>query len=577
MKAASFWLFTVLMAPCVICFDERPVKGRCKWICDTKRENVTDLQELISERRLLNLASEYIKEVIVSGQPWAKLWLFCYVVLVLAIAFYSPLIVVAYRRSESVSKDTQLVPSDEVRMILDGKDPVALGSWIGNCLFYNSAKGRDSNKSLEMLKDIARYILCCIFPTLYFFGLGDLSLIMMQYNLIGAYFANSSFMLAFFTKYRLGGGVTFLLFELLRSRYTRKLASKGINVWRSCFLHCDQVPVISRLKCFCYPCGECKNSPPDCPTQVDIPNNIVHNMEKVTENFVKHCSCFAKCVNDFYTKTDFNAAKKVVCTVAISVVIAILLLLNFLMDILLSSPIVWSFQLRIWLLKESLQDRFRGPRLDVIWDVIEALYKLAFLAWLMYCSICDAIHIVKACIGFLVLLSKDFTDDLLKHVFAFLLTGIYCVSCYSWFKSFYSKLVEKLCENYRKQYDKIKETEPNTKLVNYQQGDDTAIEYELFYFAIHHQTINEPIENRVTVLLLKIFGMFVALIVFFSIFLTPSPLVATFFFTLSPVFFWINNRINDTTFNVSKEKLKSIVKDFIQKKLNLFHHERIDG
>ena len=36
------------------------------------------------------------------------------------------------------------------------------------------------------------------------------------------------------------------------------------------------------------------------------------------------------------------------------------------------------------------------------------------IAWLVYCSICDVIRIVNACIGFLVLLSNNLTDDLLS-------------------------------------------------------------------------------------------------------------------------------------------------------------------
>ena len=716
MKAASFWLFIVVMATCVL---ELPSKGRCKWICDTKRDNVTsgDLQELISERRLINLASEYIEQVKDSGQPWITLWRFCYVVLVMAIALYSPLILAAcrpseimyrhvhslhsvinslrtlrnaqehpsgtffgnqksgqdeafdiscsidrsswvanslsderntphgqaeddgtnaemvipnnnapgtsqnsesstlgnveknvssershiqgefeeklavtksdsemiassedssseynptgddlveivYGNSESDSEDTQRVPSestDEVRMILGGRDPVALGSWIGNC-FINSAKGRDNNKYLEMLKDMARYIFCCFFPTLLIFGLGDLSLLMMQYSSSRlAYSSNNCFIAAFFTKCRIGGGVTFLILHMLRSHYARELASKGINVWRSCFVHCNHVPANLRLKCFFNPCDECKNSPPDCSIQVDIPNNIVHNMEKVTENVLKHWSYFAQGVIDYYTGKFSDAVK--------TFGLAILLLLNLLMDVLLSSPIVCSFQPRIWLLKESpLKDRFCGPHLDVVWDIVEALYKLFFFSWLVYCSTCDAIHIVNACIGFLVLLSNNYADELLKHVFVVLVIYIYYFSCYSSFKSFYSKLVEKLCENYKKQYDKIKKTKPNTNLVNYEQGDHTAIEYQLFEFAIHHKTIKEPIRNRVGVLLFKIICMFLILVVLFPVFLISSPLVPNFFFILSAAFFWFNSRINSTTFNVSEEKLKNIVKDFIKKK-----------
>ena len=154
---------------------------------------------------------------------------------------------------------------------------------------------------------MARYILCGIFPTLLIFGFGDIWLLMMKYNSSRpADFPDYSFMASFFTKCRIGGGVTFLIFHLLRSHYRRKLDSK--NVWRSCFAHCNHVLVILRLKCFFYPCGKCKNSPPDCPTQVDFPNNIVHNMEKITESFIKHCKCFARCVNDFYMTTEFRAS-----------------------------------------------------------------------------------------------------------------------------------------------------------------------------------------------------------------------------------------------------------------------------
>ena len=54
--------------------------------------------------------------------------------------------------SESIPKEAQSVASestDEIRMILVGKNPVALESWIGNCLFVNSTKGRDNTKSLD--------------------------------------------------------------------------------------------------------------------------------------------------------------------------------------------------------------------------------------------------------------------------------------------------------------------------------------------------------------------------------------------------------------------------------------------
>ena len=477
-------------------------------------------------------------------------------------------IVVIPETSESVPEIRQRVTSesttDEVRMILDGKDPVALGSWIGNCLFINSAKERDNNKYLDMLKDMARYILCRIFPTLLFFGLVDLSLLMMKYNsLRQADFPNNSFISSFFTKCRIGGGITFLIFYLLRAHYWRKLASKDINVWRSRFVHCHHVPIILRLKCFFSPCDQCKNSPPDCPTQFDIPNNVI---EKITESFLKHCNYFAQYVNDFYMTTELSAFVKVLSAVIIFVVIAVLVVINFFMDVLLSSPIVCSFQSRIWLLKESLQDRFRGPRLDVVWDIVEAMYKLTLFAWLVYCSICDAIRIVNACIGFFLLLRNNPTGDLLKHVFTVLLIYIYCFRCYSWFKSFYSKLVEKLCENYKTQYDEIKKTKPNTNLVNYEQCDHTAIEYKLFEFAIHHKEIKQPIRNRVGVLLLKIVLMFLVLVVLFPVMPNTPPLIHAFFFTLSSLFFQFNNCINDTTFNVPDEKVKSIVQDFIKKK-----------
>ena len=189
--------------------------------------------------------------------------------------------------------------TDEIRMILVGKNPVALESWIGNCLF-NSTKGRNSAMSLDTPKDIARYILCYFSPVLVIFGLGNLSLVMLKYSSSRPDdFPNNSLIVSIFTWWRIVMAIVIIFLQCLQSYYARKWAAESSNVWRSCFVHCNHVPIILRLKCFCYPCDECKNSPPDCPSQVDIPNNIVHNSDKVAEGFLKHCNFFAKLIIDF--------------------------------------------------------------------------------------------------------------------------------------------------------------------------------------------------------------------------------------------------------------------------------------
>lgn len=446
----------------------------------------------------------------------------------------------------------------EIRMILVGKNPVALETWIGNCLFINPTKGRNSTKSLDTPKDIARYILCYFSPVLVIFGLGDLSLVMLKYSSSRPDdFPSNSLIISIFTWWRIVMAILIIFVQCLQSYYARKWAAESSNVWRSCFVHCNHVPIILRLKCFCYPCDECKNSPPDCPTQVDIPNNIVHNSDKVAEGFLKHCNFFAKLIIDFKRTIDINAFMKVI--------LGLFLFINFFMDVLLASPIVCSFQPRIWLLKESpMKDRFRYPRFDIVCDILEALVKLGLFAWLVYYSIYDAIYIINTIVGFITLILKNFPDQVHKHVLVVFFLYYYCFRCYFCFKAYYCKLVQELYKSYMKKYDEIQKATNPIELVNYKQGDYIAIEYELFEFAIHREGIELP-RNRVRDLLRKIGYMLLIFAVIYQA--IPAPVeIEIFVSALFVTYRYTDSYINDTNFELLEFYAGPIVDDFINKK-----------
>lgn len=65
MKAVSFYFFTIVMATCLFCVEDQVTEGTCKWICNTKSEDMTsgELQELISRGRLIRLQLEYTERV----------------------------------------------------------------------------------------------------------------------------------------------------------------------------------------------------------------------------------------------------------------------------------------------------------------------------------------------------------------------------------------------------------------------------------------------------------------------------------------------------------------------------------
>ena len=476
--------------------------------------------------------------------------------------------------------------TDKIRMILVGKNPVALESWIGNCLFINSKKGRnsttvsttyydstndDSTKSLDTPKDIVRYILCHFCPVLVIFGLGDLSLVMLKHSSSRPDdFPSNSLILSIFTWWRIVMAIVIIFVQCLQSYYARKWAAESINVWRSCFVHCNHLPVFSRVGCFFNPCGECKNSHPDCPTQVDIPNNIVHNGGKVAESFLKHCNYFAQYVTDFYMTTEFSAVVKVLSFIlllapVIFVVIAVLVFINFFMDLLLSSPIVCSFQPRIWLFKESpLKDRFCCPRFDLVCDILEALVKLGLFAWLVYYSIYDAIYIINTIVGFITLMSKNFPDQVHKHVLVVFFLYYYFFRCYFCFKAYYCKLVQELYKSYMKTYDEIQKATNPIELVNYKQGDYIAIEYELFEFAIDREAIELP-RNRVHDLVKKIVCMLLICVFIYLAMPTPAA-IEIVFGVLFLIYRYADSYINDTNFEQLELDAGPIVDDFINKK-----------
>jgi len=458
---------------------------------------------------------------------------------------------------------------DEVRMILVCTDPIGLGSWIGNCLFISSPEGRNESKSLDRLKDIARYFLCYFSPVLLISGFGDLSLFMLKfYSSRLDDFPSNSLTVSIFTNTRIIMAIVFLFFQCLLFYFARELPFKRDKVWRPCFVHSNHFWFICHLKCFYYPCGKCMNSFPGCPAQIDIPNSIVHNMEKVTESFLRHCEFLVKQLTDF-KKTRRKVVQKVILVISlwIPLLIALIiaaLIINFFADILLSSPMVCPCQPRMWLFREIFKGKFRGPRLDIVWDIFEALFRLAFFTFLLCYSMYDAIYIVNACIGFTKLMSTNFPNQLHKHVLVLFFVYYYCFSSYFCFKAYYCKLVQELYKSYKKKYDEMQAAKkPIELLVNYKQGDYTAIEYKLFQFAIHRIEIEMP-RNRVGALLAKLGCMSFIFVVIFQV--SSTPYSGYIVFSVLIAMYKLNNYINNSTFDLLELYADQIVDDFINMK-----------
>lgn len=157
-----------------------------------------------------------------------------------------------------------------------------------------------------------------------------------------------------------------------------------------------------------HPCRVCNNSPIKCPTGLEVPDNIWHNLKELTNVFLNHYNRFTQCLENFLEifmqgPTEIGTevsgegswllilfkivAKMFIIIVAgvFKVIVSTLAVIILLVvdSVVLSSPLFCLCHGRRWILKESFKNRF--PVL-VLFSPPSRLFSLVFLLFGKYFS-----------------------------------------------------------------------------------------------------------------------------------------------------------------------------------------------
>ena len=273
--------------------------------------------------------------------------------------------------------------------------------------------------------------------------------------------------------------------------------------------------ILHMLHDTCHPCHVCKNSPIQCPTDLQVPDNILHNLKELTNVFLNHYNCFTQCLYKIAMQ-DLTYVSEEVCgnrSLLLKIVAVLLNILIFsvlkvifsalaviillLVDVVLSSPLFCLCHSRRWILKERFKNRFLGSTLDIIlvgfslvWKVFFSLSSAVIMNIVIICSIKTLTYHPR---------------ELLPHFTVVILLFHYFWSCYSCFKKPFCDLVSKLFTSYRKKFDELEKQGGLNELINYKQGQYAKlIPKELFSYACEHELICIRVRDRVAILLLKL-------------------------------------------------------------------------
>ena len=297
-------------------------------------------------------------------------------------------------------------------------------------------------------------------------GFGDLLLILLNIDHeIAPYLPNHYLTSSVFTKIiNAHAGLIFLTVFSLVCYTVRYLFVYGINseycIWKSCFVHSGHSFALYSLKCLFCPCDECKNSPSNCPKQIEVPDNILHNLEELPGIFIKYWSFVFRCFGELLLKINLPVDIILMVLVIAIMILAIcwlylllvlslfffLLLLVFppLVDILLSSPLVC--------LCHGRMRAFKDKRL---WfKFLEFLLIVFSLIWLAFYSVRGVVVVEIASAGFLHMLNGH-PKKLLESVAVVVIACHYVFSSYSYLTAQYLELVRELFNSYRKKVQRV--------------------------------------------------------------------------------------------------------------------------
>lgn len=466
-----------------------------------------------------------------------------------------------------------------ISMIVVGRSsPVSIGSWIGNKLFIAS-----NGNLCHKLKMLVKFIIISFLPILLLTGFADLLLILLNIDQeIALYLPNLYLTSSVFIEvFNAHPGLIFLaVFSLVcytvRSLFVYGIISECSN-WKSCFVHSGHPFALSRLRCLFNPCDECKNSQSDCPKQIEVPDNISHNLEELPRIFIKYWSCLFHCFVEYVKWMKIDLRVKIILillVIAIMIILALfwpyvllvlsltflfLLLFTPLVDILLSSPLVCLCHGRMRAFKDE-RPRFK---------LLELFLTVFSLIWLTIYYVRGALVVEIASAGFVHMLNGH-PKKVLVSVTIVALACHYVFSSYICLTAQYLGLVKELFNSYRKKFKELEEKGEVNKLINFNQGEHkTLIPTELFQYACEHELIKKPVRNSVAIMLLKTLVPLLLLLFVYPLIHLPrsdSASIGTAVITLFGTYNYLNNSINKEPPKCNEEDIDIVVDDYITKR-----------
>ena len=527
-------------------------------------------------------------------------------------------------------------------IIVGGPCPVSFGSWIGNKFF--------SQLNKTLLKRWGKFILVTFLPFLAFTGLGDFMLLFLPKldSRIGSYLPYhhlTGSMFYFLFNYnpnlRLLVLFSFICYSI-RSVFVHGLISGKCPAtsasWTTCFVHrrhfrcyvyklvqsflsqspfpmsfcgwnspcqerhrfikaCHILGIVSHILhgtfVNLHPCRICNNSPIKCPTGLEVPDNIWHNLKELTNVFLNHYNRFTQCLENFLEifmqgPTEIGTevsgegswllilfkivAKMFIFIVAgvFKVIVSTLAVIILLVvdSVVLSSPLFCLCHGRRWILKESFKNRF--PCSSFILPTLEIILVGFSLVWKVFFSLSSGVVMNIVIISAIKTLTYH-PRELLPYFTVVILLFHYFWSCYSCFKKPFCDLVSKLFTSYRKKFDELEKQGGLNELINYKQGEYAKlIPKELFSYACEHELICIRVRDRVAILLLKL--VLPSLLLSFAypaIHAHDSEsgvIIVSLITFLASSYSKISDFVNKSESEVSEEDADKVVDDYIKKK-----------
>ena len=476
--------------------------------------------------------------------------------------------------------------------------PIGVGSFIGNKLFSSTNRNK--------LCNVVKLIFIFIVPLLFFTGLGDFFLVhlpnlhsRMAKHLPSSFLTSSVVkgaitnhpMVLFLVLFSAICYVIRLYFVCFCGSNTLKTALEPCSVHRmhpTCFTYkllqwffirvspppksiCSFNSSRRRqhLKCaVCYwfyktclsykPCGHCnKPAPPECSKYLDLPQNILHNLEKLPDIIIKYWDSFFECVSKLGEKENI-----------VTVIFSPLAVVPLIIDIFFSSPLVCLCYGRLWMLNERYKNKFRGSKFML--PTLEFLLIFFSLVWVIFFLFSSAVPLGVAIVGIIRVLSTH-TYKVLPHLGIAVIAVHYFWSCYRSFTTPYRQLAKTLASSYQKKFDEQEKMPGISLLIHYKQGEQgnriKVIPKELFNDGC--KDLNLPIRNKVASLICKLGLTLLVFLFVFPIISTDDvdPLHTTTVITFFAVAYNnINDAINGDKFEVSQEDADEVVDNYIRRK-----------